>query len=1511
LLRWEIDTNGNSTNYTYSEHRPEQIITATSRTKFYYGADNAFGVLSGDPKSQYAPYTWVLQTRTNDHGDVTMTGDAHGNTVYNTFEDDGTLSHSIRSVLNVDHDHDPETPNRDFEYKDVSEYDEENRIIGTRRLVRSFVAGATPSGDYLEAWSTDSNGKNPLGQDETLIDKKGNQTLTTYDERGLAIQTVQATSEANVYLVTRTVYNSKGRALVSTDSYRGLVDGTPLPGVTLSGTRYTYDAEEHATKTEQIRDFSVSFTGPASALTSNFTAGSGFEILSKNESDYDSTAWLTDSTDDHGLKSTPTYNRFGETVESRSESRSGTGALVTFVSRTVYDDKGREVVSTDSQVLGSTDPIHGTITIYDSLGRAFETRRVKGLTFQMNTDNSLFKDANGNFVVTGQGETLSLSRSEYNDRGQVIHSISETFDNGTSVGLTSDFTHDEFGRRVSTTGPASLVDGNLVRHRTFTTYAGSRVASETTNIVVNATTGLANNSNARTTSYKYDEDGNVVRTTYHDGSFTADEFDKFGRKIGESQMTAGLPMGHFAAWDETTKQFVQMDGSGSGAPVQVGVIPTRSMEYDDLGRLVKVTLPAVLDMRTTDPSDMTRPFYEYGYDATGNQTLVRDPLGRETLWGFDTEGREITRTLPLGAATLNGLGSGTDPRTIAGTAGAFTEGFWYDTKGRQTLHVSFEGSVTQFIFDDSPGSGVAPSLAIGRLLEKRTFTSLAAYNNGAGTASSAIQFAYDAQGRQATTIQDADGNFVTTTTDQRTVTQQFNVAGQVSAVVSAEGVMHYEYDNQGRKTATWTGADASSKRTETKYTYDSLGRTSAVKTTIRNGVTLTQPEIDEYFYDLTGNLDKIKYDNDVVADYSYDLLNRLHQLKEFRDDGDFLFETGVDALMAEYAYQTGADGRRTGVTETDDLGRVTEIDWTYDSIGRLVRESYNSFDNSLDFIADYVLDLVGNRLQKLTDKNPTFSGSPSFDETVTSVFDANDRLLIETQDTAGTSNDRFTVYQYGSGATSNFGGNVTQQSKRIVYAGLDSSGTKLEETTSTFNNEERLVQVQIDSDGDNDIDSTVTYSYDADGVRVAKDENGQVLFYLVDHQNPTGYSQVIEELKPSATAGQLDLVRSFKIGLDVLGQSNFGTTPQTFILLYDGHGSTRTLVDRNGFVLTADGVAQRFAYDAYGNAIGFTPAQATTTLLYSGEQFDSSTQLQYLRARYYDLRTGRFQTLDQFRGVLTEPISLHKYSYVENDPIQLVDPSGRFGVIGFVGGALSNALGRIHEFTNKRRIGLTAFTALQNAVTIVGAGLSIALNPNPSGFLVNFGYGISRAGIGFGGYITLYFDKATGDIYGYLNGELASAPLSAAFPFTPQNQGPIFQYGAAWNVIDPSDLSGLSMTASVPFALVRYSKHLNPLRWLEPDGSWISGNSALTTVYNNLRKAMLGSNRLAPPGSASIAVSLALTGTTTVTLGRHGYTWSGGIAMTSRPRKLASLVDIAAWIYKHMKYDILSKDNGG
>ena len=105
---------------------------------------------------------------------------------------------------------------------------------------------------------------------------------------------------------------------------------------------------------------------------------------------------------------------------------------------------------------------------------------------------------------------------------------------------------------------------------------------------------------------------------------------------------------------------------------------------------------------------------------------------------------------------------------------------------------------------------------------------------------------------------------------------------------------------------------------------------------------------------------------------------------------------------------------------------------------------------------------------------------------------------------------------------------------------------------------------------------------------------------------------------------------------------------------YDGHGSTRALLDITATIL------QLYSFDAYGNAIDFNPTSALTEYLYSGEQFDSKIGQQYLRARYYDPATGRFNSLDSFFGNLDDPQSLHKYLYTHVDPINGIDPTGMF-----------------------------------------------------------------------------------------------------------------------------------------------------------------------------------------------------------------------------------------------------------
>ena len=191
--------------------------------------------------------------------------------------------------------------------------------------------------------------------------------------------------------------------------------------------------------------------------------------------------------------------------------------------------------------------------------------------------------------------------------------------------------------------------------------------------------------------------------------------------------------------------------------------------------------------------------------------------------------------------------------------------------------------------------------------------------------------------------------------------------------------------------------------------------------------------------------------------------------------------------------------------------------------------------------------------------------------------------------------------------------------------------------------------------------------------------------YHVDHRNPTGYAQVLEEMH-----GDM-VVKSYTIGHDVFLEAVAAN--ETRRLLKDGHGSTRALVDATGNVIQSGTTAQVFAYDAYGVPIGFTLTDALTTHLYSGEQTDQLTGLQYLRARYYNPSSGTFNRLDPFAGNFSDPQSLHKYAYCHGSPVNGIDPSGKFFTIG--------AMLVSHAIQGKMRVGYSR-TALITGVYATG-----------------------------------------------------------------------------------------------------------------------------------------------------------------------------------------------------------------
>jgi RHS repeat-associated protein len=175
---------------------------------------------------------------------------------------------------------------------------------------------------------------------------------------------------------------------------------------------------------------------------------------------------------------------------------------------------------------------------------------------------------------------------------------------------------------------------------------------------------------------------------------------------------------------------------------------------------------------------------------------------------------------------------------------------------------------------------------------------------------------------------------------------------------------------------------------------------------------------------------------------------------------------------------------------------------------------------------------------------------------------------------------------------------------------------------------------------------TVTIQYDGDGNRVAKTVGATSTRYLVDDLNPTGYSQVVEEL----VGGTIQ--RTYTYGLQRINQNQLinGSWTQSFYG-YDGFGSVRALTDSTGVV------TDTYDYDAWGNTVNST-GSTINTYLYRGERYDPDLGLYYLRARYCNPLTGRFLTRDVTKRPVFDPPALHKYLYTGVNPVNQIDPTG-------------------------------------------------------------------------------------------------------------------------------------------------------------------------------------------------------------------------------------------------------------
>ena len=754
----------------------------------------------------------------------------------------------------------------------------------------------------------------------------------------------------------------------------------------------------------------------------------------------------------------------------------------------------------------------------------------------------------------------------------------------------------------------------------------------------------------RSVIYQYDPiSGMLARVTYPDATF-----EQYGYDTTTGRMTTVLDRrGHTMVTNE-----YNANGRVSKQTLADGSVYLFSYVADFVGR--------VLQTDVTDPRNFIRRLrfdHPSGYPtsetqafgtafaqtttterdpASGRAVLVTDALNRRTRYTYDPAGNIASIT------------------SLSGTPQAITESFTWTADFNQIATYTDPLNHTTTLTYDSLGK----LIQVQDPLNQITQVTLDAQGR--------LVRVYDPVTTRDFTLSYDQGDLRTFTANGRTTTFQPDPAGRVLAVTNSAGEQtRYQYDLNDRVRTivdahgglTQLNVDAHGnllrvidpKSTATNFSYDGRNRR----------VTKTHPAglIETFDYDGRNNLTRHVDRYARATTYNYDPLTRVQTISH------------PDNTATVLGYDAG--NRLRSITESP-TNPATAITRTYDNLDRLLTETTSAGT------VTYTFDNASNRR----------SLSAPGQATVTYGYDNADQLRTITQGSSITRLDYDSAarrtnlslptginvaYRYNAqdltgidylqsaaplgnltynydpaGRITNIGGSLatttlpseinathgidhrlnTQNTDSFTYDAAGNIQTRTDPcgaTTYTWNVKGELTQLN----GFTPTCQTVTasFTYDTLGRRLTKTINGITTAFTYDGLTP------IQERQGATTVNLLT-----GPGIDEYLARSDGTTTRYF--LPDHLGSTIALVDNAGSLTT------RYTYSPFGDTTQ-TGEGSTNPFQYTGRENDN-TGLYYYRARYYDPRLQRFISSDPIglRG------GLNTYAYVENNPLNWIDPEG-------------------------------------------------------------------------------------------------------------------------------------------------------------------------------------------------------------------------------------------------------------
>ncbi|MEW6130395.1 MAG: RHS repeat-associated core domain-containing protein [Acidobacteriota bacterium] len=735
--------------------------------------------------------------------------------------------------------------------------------------------------------------------------------------------------------------------------------------------------------------------------------------------------------------------------------------------------------------------------------------------------------------------------------------------------------------------------------------------------------------------------GLVISATDPRGEQTTVTYDAALRPDVATYPTTATSDNSFDDANLTASQTVTYDEGANTKTV------TTSYSYDGWGRVITQTPPGVGAVTTTYDA-MGRVWkrsnpYQAGVSPTPETVNSFDALGRATqvsLPGGNTvqtsySGATVTVTDQVNRQMkreLDGLGRLIKVTEQDVSSGSLNQETSYSYDLLDNLKEVNQGSqYRKFKYD-----------SLSRMLYEKIPEQTASINDGTGTYWT-TKYTY------------TDFDAVDTKTDARGVitTYSYDTMNRLTGIsynVGSSGVpatpsVSYTFDNGASSSTIGLLLSVSlSGQSSESYSYDSFGRLSGMTATIGAKSYTTSYSLNE-----AGQATQMTYPSTRALNLSHDAYGRLLSIVNNSDSTNYLSSVSY----------TGA-GQVSGWT----LGSNINESFGYDS-NRLQLTSQTVTQNGftrLSLTYSYAASsgqngngsTAGNSGQLMS-----ISGSINgATESASYTYDNLGRLVTSNQTTNSVSAQRRFVYDRWGNRTSVY--DATSGGTQIQSISLtQSGGVPTNQISSVTTNGGSPVSYTYDANGNVTNDGSHTYQYDAEN-RVVSVDSGATATYAYDHQNQrikkvvgsttTHYvwqgGQCIAEHNGSTGTVVTDYIFS---GSRMIARESSGSR---LFFLYDRLSVRATITDGQG------SIQGRQAHLPFGEELN-TSGTTDKHKMNSYER-DTETGNDYAVNRDYSANIGRFNQSDPYEasGYLINPQSWNRYAYVENSPVDWIDPEG-------------------------------------------------------------------------------------------------------------------------------------------------------------------------------------------------------------------------------------------------------------